>query len=171
TNFLEGQWWAFDPQVQQRIRHAFARACAGKPVNYDEKLFVFGEIIDINFSLVPVRAADGRVTCIVAESRDISPLKLAEAALEARSKELLAANKELEAFCYSVSHDLRAPLRTIGGFAKVLAEDHTQALDTEGKEYVERIRRAVERMSGLIDDLLQLSRVSRSDLVYTTVDL
>jgi light-regulated signal transduction histidine kinase (bacteriophytochrome) len=171
TNFLEGQWWKFDPVVHTRVREAFARACAGTPVNYDEKLFVFGKVIDINFSLVPVRAAGDRIAYIVAEGRDITPLKLAEAALEGRTKELLAANKELEAFCYSVSHDLRGPLRTIGGFTKVLAEDHAQELDAKAHQYLDRVRRGVERMGGLIDDLLELSSVSRSDLVYTTVDL
>jgi light-regulated signal transduction histidine kinase (bacteriophytochrome) len=77
----------------------------------------------------------------------------------------------LEAFCYSVSHDLRAPLRTIGGFVTVLIEDHAHVLETDGLDYIKRIGRAVERMNGLIDDLLELSRVSRSDLVYSSVDL
>jgi signal transduction histidine kinase len=98
-------------------------------------------------------------------------LEKTNAALTARSNELEAANKELEAFCYSVSHDLRAPVRTIGGFTKVLIEGHAHQLDEAGKEYLDRTGRAVERMAELIDDLLQLSRISRSQLVCTEVDL
>jgi signal transduction histidine kinase len=91
--------------------------------------------------------------------------------LTTRSKELEAANKELEAFCYSVSHDLRAPVRTIGGFTKVLIEGYANQLDQSGKDYLDRTGRAVERMIELIDDLLELSRISRSKLVCTEVDL
>jgi signal transduction histidine kinase len=91
--------------------------------------------------------------------------------LMARSKELETANKELEAFCYSVSHDLRAPVRTIGGFTKVLIEGYSHQLDESGKDYLDRTGRAVERMTELIDDLLELSRISRSKLVCTDVDL
>jgi PAS domain S-box-containing protein len=171
TNFLEGQWWAFDPQVQARVREAFAKACAGAEVHYDEKLFVFGKVIDINFSLVPVRDGDGGVAYVVAEGRDITPLKGAEAALAERTAQLEAANKELEAFAYSVSHDLRAPLRGIAGFSSALVEDCAESLDESGKEHVKRIRRSVDRMAQLIDDLLKLSRISRSDLRCGTVDL
>jgi signal transduction histidine kinase len=98
-------------------------------------------------------------------------LEKTNSALTVRSKELEAANKELEAFCYSVSHDLRAPVRTIGGFTKVLMEGYAHQLDESGREYLDRTGRAVERMIGLIDDLLELSRVSRSKLVCTNVDL
>src|ERR1043165_7354391 len=77
-------------------------------------------------------------------------LEEANAALTVRSDELEAANKELEAFCYSVSHDLRAPVRTIGGFSKVLMEAHSNQLDETGKEYLERVGRAVDRMTELI---------------------
>ena len=92
-------------------------------------------------------------------------------ALTARSRELEAANKELEAFCYSVSHDLRAPVRTIGGFTKVLMEGYAHQLDQSGRDYLDRTGRAVERMIELIDDLLELSRISRSKLICTEVDL
>jgi light-regulated signal transduction histidine kinase (bacteriophytochrome) len=98
-------------------------------------------------------------------------LEKAYVAITTRSNELEAANKELEAFCYSVSHDLRAPVRTIGGFTKVLIEGYGDQLDKSGKDYLERTGRAVERMAELIDDLLELSRISRSKLVCTDVDL
>jgi len=80
------------------------------------------------------------------------------------SQQLEAANKELESFCYSVSHDLRAPLRGIDGFSQALLEDCATALDAQGREFLDRIRAAAQRMGQLIDDLLNLSRVTRAQL-------
>lgn len=85
--------------------------------------------------------------------------------------ELKAVNKELEAFSYSVSHDLRAPLRSIDGFSQALLEDCSAQLDPMGQDYLRRIRSATQRMGHLIDDLLTLSRVTRSDMHLETVDL
>lgn len=82
-----------------------------------------------------------------------------------------AANKELEAFSYSVSHDLRTPLRTIDGFSHALQEDCGDQLDEAGQGYLNRIRQAAQRMGGLIDDLIELSRISRADLRRERVDL
>jgi light-regulated signal transduction histidine kinase (bacteriophytochrome) len=86
------------------------------------------------------------------------------AELERTVAELQAANKNLEAFSYSVSHDLRAPLRGIDGFSQALLEDCYDSLDEEGREYLKRIRAAAQKMAELIDDLLQLSRVTLSPL-------
>jgi len=91
--------------------------------------------------------------------------------LQHRAAELEAANKELESFSYSVSHDLRAPLRSIDGFSLALLEDNVDRLDTAGKDYLQRIRGASERMAQLIDDLLNLSRVARRAITRETVDL
>jgi two-component system NtrC family sensor kinase len=85
--------------------------------------------------------------------------------------ELERKNQELEAFSYSVSHDLRAPLRSIDGFSKLVLEEHAQALDETGKNHLHRVRAAAQRMGELIDDLLQLSRVSRAGLVRRRVNL
>lgn len=85
--------------------------------------------------------------------------------------ELKAVNKELEAFSYSVSHDLRAPLRSIDGFSQALLEDCSEQLDPMGQDYLRRIRLATQRMGNLIDDLLTLSRVTRSDMHVASVDL
>jgi signal transduction histidine kinase len=81
------------------------------------------------------------------------------------------ANKELEAFSYSVSHDLRAPLRAVDGFSRALEEDDADRLSPEGKEHLRRIRKGAQRMGELIEDLLRLSRVSRGEFQKTTVDL
>jgi light-regulated signal transduction histidine kinase (bacteriophytochrome) len=91
--------------------------------------------------------------------------------LEETNRELEGANSELEAFSYSVSHDLRAPLRSIEGFAQILLEDHAQGLDEEARGYLGRVRAASRRMALLIDDLLDLSRVTRSSLSRQMVDL
>lgn len=94
-----------------------------------------------------------------------------EERVEARTRELQRANRELESFSYSVSHDLRAPLRHIDGFSRMLAEDYGGRIDAEGKGYIQRIRSAAQRMERLIDDLLQLANVSRSELERRQVNL
>ena len=91
--------------------------------------------------------------------------------LEAANRELEGTNRELEAFSYSVSHDLRAPLRTIDGFSQILQEDYEDRLDEEGADYLARVRAASKHMAGLIDDLLDLSRVGRRPLRREPVDL
>ncbi len=91
--------------------------------------------------------------------------------LEDVNRELEGTNKELEAFSYSVSHDLRAPLRTIDGFSQILSEDYGDKLDEEGQDYLLRVRTASRHMAELIDDLLDLSRVGRRPLTRERVDL
>jgi signal transduction histidine kinase len=88
-----------------------------------------------------------------------------------RTAELETINRELEAFSYSVSHDLRAPLRTIDGFSLALEEDYATLVDDAGRDYIRRVRNGVQRMGLLIDALLQLSRITRADLSREDVDL
>ena len=106
-----------------------------------------------------LEAAEARATRELAETR------------AALVEELGHKNKELEAFSYSVSHDLRAPLRTIDGFSHMLLEDYAAILDPMGQDYLHRIRAAAQRMGQLIDDLLQLSRVGRAPIQRRPVDL
>lgn len=94
-----------------------------------------------------------------------------EVRIEERTRELAAANKELEAFSYSVSHDLRAPLQTISGFSRFLFDDYADRLDEEGVHYLSRLRAATDHMSQLIDDILKLSKLSRTQLMPEMVNL
>ena len=113
---------------------------------------------------------------------DITERKVAEEALEKyrehleelvreRTIKLEASNKELEAFSFSASHDLRAPLRTIGGFSQALLEDCEDKLDIKGKDYLIRIKAATRRMADLIEDLLQLSRLTRAEMNIEKINL
>ncbi|MHA1532591.1 MAG: GAF domain-containing protein, partial [Candidatus Heimdallarchaeota archaeon] len=94
-----------------------------------------------------------------------------ELRVQQRTAQLLSVNKELEAFSYSVSHDLRTPLRSIDGFSQALLEDYTDQLDETGKDYLTRVRSACKRMSNLIDDILSLSRLTRKDMDLREINL
>ena len=94
-----------------------------------------------------------------------------EARVEQRTDELMVANKNLEAFTYSVAHDLRSPLRALSGYSEALTEDYGDRLDETGRWYAERIQAATERMGALIDDLLLLAQVSRAGMSLGRVDL
>ncbi len=120
---------------------------------------------------VPLFDQTGQIVGTFGISRDITERKQAEAALQKAKLELEAANKELEAFSYSVSHDLRAPLRSVDGFSQALLEDFGELLPPEGRNFVERVRSSAQRMAELIDDLLNLSRVTRAQIKSVPVDL
>jgi PAS domain S-box-containing protein len=129
-------------------------------------------------SLVPEFNDRGEVSTVLLISRDVTHFKNSEleirdlnAKLVKKSLDLEQANKELESFTYSVSHDLRAPLRTIKGFAEALLEDLSAAWPDEARNYLRRITRASGRMEQLIDSLMVLSRVSRKEVEPDLVDL
>jgi light-regulated signal transduction histidine kinase (bacteriophytochrome) len=94
-----------------------------------------------------------------------------EGQLATRAQELAAANKELESFAYSVSHDLRAPLRAMNGFSGMLLEDYSDKLDDTGRDYLNRIGAGAEKMNALIDDIMSLSQISRQEMEPGEVDL
>ena len=103
--------------------------------------------------------------------RMVSHIQKSRAENEYKTVQLEAANKELEAFSYSASHDLRAPLQTIAGFSRALEEDYSDKLDAEAKDYLQRVRVASQHMARLVDDLLKLSRLTRADMLLEPVDL
>jgi light-regulated signal transduction histidine kinase (bacteriophytochrome) len=130
----------------------------------------------------PVRDQRGEAGGVIAVAFDITERTRAEEEIRTlnldlerrvrdRTARLEAANRELEAFAYSVSHDLRAPLRAVDGFSQALLEDYAATLDARGKGYLERIRSGAARMGHLIDDLLRLSRLSNAEIRLEEVDL
>lgn len=120
-------------------------------------------------SLSPVQTEEG--TWAITAVRDITAQENQQAALRRANEAAIAANRELEAFSYSVAHDLRAPLRSLDGFSQALLEDYGDKLDEGGRDDLRRVRAAAQRMAQLIDDLLSLSRVTRSELHRSRVDL
>jgi light-regulated signal transduction histidine kinase (bacteriophytochrome) len=137
-----------------------------------------GAAIPVLLSADAVHDEAGRFAMSRAMLIDITDRKHAEAEIQAlnaalaeRAGELEAANRELHAFSYSVSHDLRAPLRSIDGFSLALVEDYGSALDDHARDYLSRIRASAQRMAELIDALLGLSRVTRAELRRVPLDL
>ncbi|MFI4980811.1 MAG: PAS domain S-box protein [Nevskiales bacterium] len=141
-----------------------------------------GSKISISVTVSPIRDKEGRIVGASKIARDISERKLAEAriielnaSLEQRvcerTAELRAANEELDAFAYAVSHDLRAPLRAMSGFSRILEEDFASQLDDEARDCLDHIVKASDNMGRLIDGLLALSRVTRHDIERAPVDI
>jgi PAS domain S-box-containing protein len=128
-----------------------------------------GTEFPVEVSLSPLQTDEGLV--VSSAIRDITGRKRAEEELRLRHSQLEAVNKELEAFSYSVSHDLRAPLRSIDGFSQALLEDCQDQLDADAQDHLRRVRAATQRMSVLIDDLLNLSRVTRTPMRREEVNL
>jgi light-regulated signal transduction histidine kinase (bacteriophytochrome) len=123
-----------------------------------------------------VDAANQKLTEEIAERQraqdEVSQLNAdLERRVETRTRELQTSNRELEAFCYSVSHDLRAPLRAIDGFSDILLRDYRDKVDEAGQRSLQRVRSGAQRMAQLIDDLLSLSRVTRTQMKRQDVDL
>jgi light-regulated signal transduction histidine kinase (bacteriophytochrome) len=119
----------------------------------------------------PIYDAEGDLVAIEGVARDVTERKLAEKKLQRRTEELAHINAELEQFAYSVSHDLRAPLRSVDGFSQILLEDYAPELDEEGEDYLRRVRAASQRMGEHIDNLLNLSRLTRGSMRKEAVDL
>jgi PAS domain S-box-containing protein len=121
--------------------------------------------------LAPEYGPDGKVLSVIASTMNITQRKRMEEELQRRSAELQATNKELEAFSYSISHDLRAPLRAIDGFTRIILEDFKGAFPPEANPYFQHISEASSQMGHLIDDMLRLSRITRVELRRFPVDL
>jgi PAS domain S-box-containing protein len=158
------------PEIMGRLRR-------GESIDHFETVRVRkdGSRVEVSLNISPVLDGGGRVIGASSIARDITDRKQAEEALRrlneeleqrvwARTVQLEAANKELEAFSYSVSHDLRAPLRAIDGFSRILLEDHAPRLPAEARRLLERVRHNTLQMGRLVDDLLTLARLGRQPL-------
>ena len=141
-----------------------------------------GTVVYALYGATLVRDADGRPSVFFGQVQDITERKLAEAEVHRlnaeleqrvlrRTAELKAANQELEGFAYSLAHDLRAPIRAINGFGAALSQSHGDELGDQGRETLDRIRRASAKMGELIDAMLLLSDLTRRELSVTSVDL
>jgi len=136
---------------------------ANKTEDYDETdILQTSLLMEAVWKVVERKKAEEEIRALNAE--------LEERVLR-RTMELTAANKELESFSYSVSHDLRAPLRSIEGFSSIFLNEYGAAVPEKGREYLERVRRNALRMGQLIDDILELTRIGRGELQVTEIDL
>jgi PAS domain S-box-containing protein len=173
----------FPKEVADEFRaNDLAAIAEGRPMRLEE--IAPGEnglhtYITVKF---PLKDADGRPYAICGISTDITERKRAEDEVRRlneeleervrhRTAELEASTRELDAFAYSVSHDLRAPLRSLAGFSEVLLEDYADVLDDVGRSYLRRIEANADRMARMIDDLLDLSRATRVELRRGPVDI
>jgi PAS domain S-box-containing protein len=164
------------PRIQERLRRD--NSWEGELIHRQKD----GSEVVVSSQWALFRDAQGNPLQVVETNTDITARKIAERELsdlnlkleqrvEERTSDLLASNKELEAFTYSVSHDLRAPLRHIVGFSKMLDESCGDSLSAEGKHYLQRIADGTHRMGMLVDDLLNLTRIGRQALKLQVVDL
>jgi PAS domain S-box-containing protein len=156
------------------IEETLAKIGCGEAVVHRETVWrrKDGSTLPVSVTTSPVHDDDGRLIGMSAIARDVTQ-QLARATAESRrrSEELDRVNRDLEAFTYSIAHDLRAPLRALGGYSSALMEDCAEDLGEAGRGYAERILAASGQMSTLIDDLLRLSRTARAEMHLEWVDL
>ncbi|WP_265235194.1 PAS domain S-box protein [Lyngbya sp. CCAP 1446/10] len=147
---------------------------SGQTIHYQENFVVAGDTVYFDTFKIPLRNLDGEVYALIGTARNVTELIKTKQALSQRTEQLEAANQELESFGYSVSHDLRAPLRHISGFVNALKQrlESTEVLnDPKIVHYIEIIEDSSQKMSLLIDGLLDLSRVGRTELINIPIDL
>ncbi len=156
------------------VRNSVSRVFRGEEIHREitnMKLLAEGKNLEVYLSVTatPLEYEGQKFALLIME--DITDLKKVEASLSRRTGQLEALNRELEAFSYSVAHDLRAPLRAISGFSNALIEDCSDGLDATARDYLARIDKAGRRMSELIDDLMKLSRLNMGGVHPDIVDM
>ncbi len=170
---------------RQRVEDAFGQWMRGEAERFDEEYRVVhpdGGIRWVHDTGARIKDDTGRLVRVSGIARDVTRRHLAEEEaghlnlelerrVMERTAELHAANRELEAFSFSVSHDLRAPLRAVSGFTALLKADYGDQLDETATQFIERIHAGCVRMDGLIDAILSLAQISRADLIAAQTDL
>jgi len=161
------------PSQPDEYKEVLAKIGRGETVKHYEtqRRRKDGQLIDVSLTISPVKDTSGKTIGASTIARDITEKKKVEERVMKARDAAEAFNKELEAFSYSVSHDLRAPLRSIDGFSQALLEDYQDQLDDTAKSYLNRVRKAAQHMGCLIDDMLKLSQVTRSEFRRESVDL
>jgi light-regulated signal transduction histidine kinase (bacteriophytochrome) len=141
-----------------------------------------GQVRDVQLTFAPVPMDVGEGLARLVQVEDVTERLRAEVRIQAmnrsletrvaaRTRELTLVNQELESFAYSVSHDLRAPLRAIDGFSRLLEEHHGDAVGEQGRDYLARVRNAATRMGSLMESLLKMARLGRSGIKPAALDL
>ena len=166
------------PEEKERYKEIF-KECVSKGITTSIEVYIVnrdGQRIPVDISSSVIEISGKRL--IQGIFRDITEHKNAEEELKRLNEELKhhvaqleAANKDLESFSYSVSHDLKAPLRAIGGFSNILLEKHADKLDDEGKRLFNNIKKNTQKMGQLIDDILSFARVGRKDIVLSEINM
>ena len=176
---MEGWGWraVHHPEHAERVESRFRDSIA-KGIAWEDTFPLKGKDGRYRWFLsraLPIRDKEGRIERWFGTNTDVTEKieaeKILERKVQDRTKELTEVNSELESFSYSVSHDLRAPLRSVSGFSKRVRKLYGDKLDDQGKDYLDRIAAAATRMGRLIDDLLNLSRVGRTAMSVGEVDL
>jgi PAS domain S-box-containing protein len=166
------------PERFEFIRPYIERMMKGETIRIESRPYGLDHLMQF----VPLLDAEGNVELGMVIVHDITDLKDAqrqvqdmnrnlESLVQERTEQLSAVNKELEAFSYSVSHDLRAPLRAIDGYARMLEEDHAPKLDEEGRRLLGVVQYNAQRMGKLIDDLLAFSRLGKKEIQMSEIDM
>ncbi|MEN6623002.1 MAG: PAS domain-containing protein, partial [Smithella sp.] len=163
----------FPKQYAKKIREDDMKVLeSGEPLLVDNEENIENEkIVILSTCKVPIKDEDGKVVGLIGLAIDITERKRAEDTLKERTQQLEDANKELESFSYSVSHDLKAPLRAIDGYARMLVKKYGHSLDEDAARMVNIIRDNTERMGLLIDDLLSFSRVLKSGIAISEINM
>jgi PAS domain S-box-containing protein len=172
------------PEINEEMPEIITMIRAGENIKHYEttRIRKDGNEIHVSLAISPVRDIEGKIIGVSTIGRDITPLHTANEKLRILNKELdqrvsqrtallEASNKELESFSYSVSHDLRAPLRAINSFSKILISEYENHLDEEGKRICGIISSSALKMGELVDDLLRFSRIGRSSLNHELLDM